>query len=96
MKPDLANLKKNSGLGLFLGLLNNSANEPKARPIEDFFGYLKAKVYKGDCKAKNLNQLENKIPTCLSNMDSKVVQDHAKTLRSRLDIIGRHGVQFLN
>ncbi|RNA24343.1 hypothetical protein BpHYR1_034334 [Brachionus plicatilis] len=37
---------------------------------------LKAKVYEGDC---------------LSNMDLKVVQDHAKSVRSRLDIIRRHG-----
>ncbi len=74
----------------------NPANVPKARPIEDFWGNLKAKVYEGDWKAKNLKQLENKIRTCLSNMDLKVVQDHAKTVRSRLDIKRRHGVQYLN
>ncbi|RNA27378.1 hypothetical protein BpHYR1_003530 [Brachionus plicatilis] len=53
-------------------------------------------VYEGDWKAKNLKQLENKIRTCLSKMNPKVVQDHAKTVRSRFDIIHRHGVQNLN
>jgi hypothetical protein len=69
----------------------NPANVPKVRPIEDFWGNLKAKVYEGDCKAKNLKQLENKIRTCLSNMDLNVVQDQAE-----IDTIRRHGVQYLN
>ncbi|RNA17420.1 hypothetical protein BpHYR1_026747 [Brachionus plicatilis] len=41
--------------------------------------------------AKNLKQLENKIRTCLSNMDQKDVQVHAKTVSFRLDIMRRHG-----
>ncbi|RNA07815.1 glucosylceramidase 4 [Brachionus plicatilis] len=53
----------------------NPANVPKARPIEDFGDNLKAKVYEGDWKAKNIKQLENKIRNFLSNMDPKVVQD---------------------
>ncbi|RNA22474.1 glucosylceramidase 4 [Brachionus plicatilis] len=73
----------------------NPANVPKARPIEDCWGNLKAKVYEGDWKAINLKQLENKICTCLSNMDPKVVQNDVKTVRSRLDIIRRHVVQYL-
>ncbi|RNA41873.1 hypothetical protein BpHYR1_020982 [Brachionus plicatilis] len=51
--------------------------------VEDFCGILKSKVLEDDL---------NKISTCLSNMDPKVVQDHAKTVRSRRDIIRRHGV----
>ncbi|RNA41570.1 hypothetical protein BpHYR1_032327 [Brachionus plicatilis] len=50
---------------------------------------------KADWKAKNLRQLENKISTCLSNMDPKVVQDHAKTICFRFDIMRRHGIQYL-
>ncbi|RNA24474.1 arthropsin type [Brachionus plicatilis] len=75
---------------------SESSKRTKARPIEDFCENLKAKVYESDWKAKNLKQLENKIRTCLRNMDPKVVQDHAKTVRSRLDIIRRHGLQYLN
>ncbi|RNA07558.1 glucosylceramidase 4 [Brachionus plicatilis] len=69
----------------------NQANVPKARQIEDFWGNLKAKVYEGDWKAKNLNELENKTRTCLSNMDPNVVQDDTKTVRSKLDIMRLHG-----
>ncbi|RNA26430.1 hypothetical protein BpHYR1_028778 [Brachionus plicatilis] len=53
----------------------------------------------GDWKAKNLKQIENKIRTCLTNMDSKVVRDHVKTVCFGLDTIRRHGnrsVQLLN
>ncbi|RMZ99055.1 hypothetical protein BpHYR1_030473 [Brachionus plicatilis] len=57
--------------------------------IEDFWGNLKAKVYEGDWKAENNKQLENKIRTCLSNKDPKVVQYHAKNVRSRPEIIHR-------
>ncbi|RNA39083.1 hypothetical protein BpHYR1_012780 [Brachionus plicatilis] len=53
--------------------------------------YYQLYIYESNWKAKNLKQLENKIRTCLSNMDPKVVQYHAKTVRSRLDIIRRHG-----
>ncbi|RNA34094.1 hypothetical protein BpHYR1_009858 [Brachionus plicatilis] len=52
---------------------------------------LEKKLKKNDWEAKNLKQLENKIRTCLSNMDLMVAQDHAKTVRSRLDIMRRHG-----
>ena len=57
----------------YVAKFDNPANVPKARPIEDFWANLKAKVYEGDWKAKNLDQLKNRIRTCLRNMDLKVV-----------------------
>ena len=36
----------------------NPANVPKARPIEDFWENLKAKVYEGNWTAKNIKELE--------------------------------------
>ncbi|RNA17149.1 hypothetical protein BpHYR1_004116 [Brachionus plicatilis] len=45
------------------------------------------RILKGDLKAKDLKQLENKTRTCLSNMDPKVIQDHGKNVHTRLDII---------
>ncbi|RNA18376.1 hypothetical protein BpHYR1_005355, partial [Brachionus plicatilis] len=70
---------------------SESSKSTKSTTNLRFLGNLKAKVYEGDWKAKNLKQLENKTRTCQSNMDPKVVQDHANTVRSSLDIIRHHG-----
>ena len=70
----------------------NPANLPKARPIEDFWGNLKAKVYEGNWTAKNLTELENRIKYCLGKMDKNFVQKHALSIKGRLDHIRRHGV----
>lgn len=70
----------------------NPANLPEARPIEDFWANLKMEVYKGDWVAKNLQELENRIISCLGKMDLKVVQNHALGVRKRLDRIRRYGL----
>ena len=70
----------------------NPANVPKARPIEDFWGTLKQKVYKGNWSAKNIKSLKLRIAKCLKQMDLKLVQKHIETVKSRLDTIRRHGV----
>jgi len=43
----------------------NPSNMPKTRPIEDFWGFLKAKVYEKNWSAKNIDQLKQKIRLCL-------------------------------
>ena len=37
--------------------VDNAANLPKVRPIEDFWSILKAKVYENNCEAKSLHEL---------------------------------------
>lgn len=70
----------------------NPANVPKARPIEDFWGDLKEKVYKGDWKAKNLDELKERILSVLRKMEMKDVQKHIESTKKRLDHIRRHGL----
>lgn len=70
----------------------NPANVPKARPIEDFWGNLKAKVYEGDWKANNLAQLKRRIEYCLKNLDSNFVQRHMLGVRTRLGRIWKKGI----
>lgn len=70
---------------------DNPANFPKVRPIEDFWGDLKRKVYEGGWEAKTLNQLENRIRLCLRNFDLSDVQKHIGSARSRLDTVRRGG-----
>lgn len=70
----------------------NPANVPKARPIEDFWANLKADVYRGDWRAKDLKALENRIKLCLDKMKIEVVQNHCNSVKSRIDNIRRNGV----
>ena len=44
----------------FVAKKDNSANVPEACPIEDFWAFLKRRVYKNGWSAKNLDQLEKK------------------------------------
>lgn len=70
----------------------NPANVPKARPIEDFWGNLKAKVYEGDWKANSLEELRRRIEYCLKNLDLKFVQHHMLGVRTRLGRIMKYGI----
>ena len=45
--------------------IDNTANLPEVRPIEDFWSILKAKVYENNWEAKSLHQLEVRIKKCL-------------------------------
>jgi hypothetical protein len=51
----------------------NPPNVPKARPIEDFWGILAQLVYEGDWVAKNQDQLEKRIRSCLKKIDLKIL-----------------------
>jgi len=70
----------------------NPANLPKARPIEDFWGILKQKVYENGWCAKTIDELESRIKYCLRKMDKKLVQDLALATHKRLDTFRRYGV----
>ena len=45
----------------FVQKIENPANVPEARPIEDFWSILKGNVYENGWRAKNLDELTNKI-----------------------------------
>ena len=71
---------------------SNPANVPEVRPIEDFWGILKANVYKGGWQANNLQQLESRIRTCLKNIDMSLVQRLIGGTIRRIDRMRRNGV----
>lgn len=70
---------------------DNPANLPKARPIEDFWGNLKRKVYEGGWMATTLKELEDRIRLCLRKMNLSDVQAHIESVHKRLDTIRRGG-----
>ena len=70
----------------------NPANVPEVRPIEDFWSILKGKVYEKNWKAKNLQELKNRIRLCLRKMDLNLVHDLIASTSTRLDKIRRQGL----
>ena len=62
----------------------NSANLPKARPIEDFWAQLKLKVFG---KQKLIKHVEARIRKCLKEMDQAKIKNTIENLIKRLDDI---------
>ena len=71
---------------------DNPANIPEARPIELFWGILKAAVYKDGWEAENLDQLVNRIKYCLSKIDPTFIHNQFSSVKGKIDSIRRHGV----
>ena len=71
--------------------IENPANVPESRPIEDFWGDLKREVYKKNWRAKNVEQLIRRIRYCLRKMDVSFIQGRALEVHKRLDSIARKG-----
>ena len=64
----------------------------KAKTIEDFWSILKGKVYENGWRARNLDELRNKIRLCTRKMDQNLVQDLLASTAKRLDNIRRNGL----
>jgi predicted transcriptional regulator len=73
----------------------NPANVPKVRPIEDFWGILKQKVYEGDWAARDVNQLKSRIKWALKNIDQETFLRLTEGVSRRLDIVARYGIEAL-
>lgn len=58
----------------FVPKADNPPSVPKLRPVEDFWGMLKGKVYQGGWQAENEQQLKRKIKKCLREFDWEAVQ----------------------
>lgn len=76
----------------FVEKKDNPPNLPECRPIEDFWSFLKGKVYEKNWQAKDLDQLRRRIEYCLKKLDPNVVQGMAQTVRSRLDFVRRNDI----
>ncbi|KAI6647164.1 hypothetical protein LOD99_8817 [Oopsacas minuta] len=52
----------------------NPPNTPQLRPIEDFWGYLKSKVYEGGWEAKSFRMLKQRIRKSIRQVEFSIVQ----------------------
>lgn len=75
----------------FLPKIDNPANVPKARPIEDFWANLKRIVYEGDWSARTITQLENRIKASMKKIDKTFLQSLMGSVVERLQKIARYG-----
>ena len=75
----------------FVVKCRNPTNVPQCRPIEDFWSILCNKMYKNGWSANNLDQLENRIKSCLRKIDRKTVQNLSNSVNKRLRLAGRKG-----
>ena len=73
----------------------NPANVPKARPIEDFWGLLKAIVYKNNWSARTLKQLQKRITWAITKIDPTTFRNTCTSIHQRLNIIAKYGVDAL-
>jgi transposase len=73
----------------------NPPNCPQLRPIEDFWGLLKQKVYAKGWNAESIEQLQRRIHYCLSQIDMDVVRHMMETVKSNLRKARADGVVSL-
>lgn len=76
----------------FVEKSENPPNVPECRPIENFWGILKGKVYANNWQAKNLAHLKVRIQICLRNIDFDLVKRISGSIRSRVGHVRLHGV----
>ena len=67
--------------------VDNPANLPEVRPIEDFWSILKAKVYENNWEAQTLHQLEVRIKKSLKEVDQVTILKTAGCVKKRLNDI---------
>ena len=79
----------------FLSKEMNPPNCPQIRPIEDFWGMLKQKVYSKGWKAENHDQLKRRIKYSLTKIDVHVVQSMMLKVKSKIRKARAEGMENL-
>lgn len=70
---------------------DNPTNVPQARPIENLWGQLSAKVYEGGWRCDTEDQLASRIKLKIKEMDREVVQSTISSVRRKLRTIADKG-----
>ena len=74
---------------------HNPPNCPQIRPIENFFGILKQRVYAGNWSAKNRDQLIQRIRKCVREMDMDVIIKMYENLEKKIRKASVDGLESL-
>jgi len=76
----------------FVEKYENPANLPECRPIEQFWAIIKKKVYNGNWKAKNVDQLKERILYMATQIGRSLLAGLFKSMVRTMKDIGRNGV----
>jgi hypothetical protein len=76
----------------FVPRSDNPPNVPQARPIETVWTLLEQKVYVGNCEAKNLDILAQRIKKKAKELDQKMLQTMVEGVRKKLRAMWRNGL----
>jgi hypothetical protein len=76
----------------FVEKYENPANVPENRPIEEFWAIFKQKVYAGGWKAKNIEELKDRIRDCIKKIDTKILISLFDAMMKKMYGVGHHGV----
>ena len=68
----------------FVAKADNPPSVPKLRPVEDFWGLLKGKVYQGGWEADSEQQLKKRIKKCLRELDWEAVRGVMEKVKTNL------------
>ena len=73
----------------------NPPNAPQLRPIEDFWGMLKQRVYHGAWTASSDQALRTRIRRCIRGIDPTVPRKMMEGLAKRVRLADRLGAEGL-
>ena len=71
---------------------------PQIRPIENFFGILKQRVYEGNWKAETRTQLENRIRRTVKNIkesEPEIFRNLFLNLKEKIAHANKYGLETL-
>ena len=72
--------------------VDNPANLPECRPIEDFWSILKSKVYANNWVAKDIQSLRSRIRKKLKEVEPSTIQRLMEGVVKRIDTVRRRSV----
>ena len=73
----------------------NPPNAPQIRPIENFWGILKMRVYDGNWTAKDRESLIRRIKKCIREMDMAVIVKMFNNLKAKVHRANQNGLTSL-
>jgi len=79
----------------FIKKEENPPNTPQIRPIEQFWGLLKQRVYAGNWSAKNTDHLAQRIRTKAREIEPEVFAKLFQGLRAKIRLGARKGLEFV-
>ena len=74
----------------------NPPSAPQIRPIEQFWGCLKEKVYENNWEAKDREELIRRIKRCIKKFDMQTIVNMFNSLKTKIHQANEQGLTSLN